>query len=183
VGGVRIGCNLLGYGDKMWIGLAGKKRSGKSTIGRMIARYGYIECALADPIKRCVDNLFCWIVSDDNKDQVYPGWEFSPRKAYQLFGTEFGRALRHDLWTFYADRYFSGYKNVVVTDIRFDDEAEWIRNKGGVVIHLMREVDCDDCHESENGITLFSSEDRYIYNNGTLEETRALVSDIMKGLM
>lgn len=64
----------------------------------------------------------------------------TPRKLLQIIGTEAGRKLIHpDIW---VNSLFSSYKeglNWVITDVRFKNEAQIIKNKGGILIKITRE--------------------------------------------
>lgn len=80
------------------------------------------------------------------KNVIDPYWGFSPRKAYQLFGTEFGRSLHADLWVKMtmkkiakSKQYFQGVDSVFfITDVRFHNEAKTILDSGGLVISIVR---------------------------------------------
>ena len=45
-------------------------------------------------------------------------------------------------------------RTVVITDVRFDNEATFIRNRGGVVINIVREQQdiIENRHSSEGGL-------------------------------
>ena len=60
---------------------------------------------------------------------------------------------------------------VVVTDVRFSNEAFWIHNRGGIVINIVRDKDDieENKHSSEGGLKS-SYIDLTIYNNGTIED-------------
>ena len=60
---------------------------------------------------------------------------------------------------------------VVITDVRFDNEAAWIHNRGGVVINIVRDQDDikENKHSSEGGLKS-DSIDLQIRNNGTIED-------------
>ena len=60
---------------------------------------------------------------------------------------------------------------VVITDVRFSNEAFWIHNRGGVVINIVRDQDDikENKHSSEGGLKP-DDIDLTIYNNGTIED-------------
>lgn len=95
----------------------------------------------------------------------------SPRKAYQLFGTEFGRNMLSDsVWVDIAPK-----KNVVITDCRFPNEAAWVRKNNGKLIRVNRlEAAAVNAHPSEQHI---SQLDVHVdlFNNFSLEHLRTQV--------
>jgi hypothetical protein len=98
----------------------------------------------------------------------------SPRRLMQTLGTEWGRQLIHpDLWLLLADRKIAqNGAGCVVADVRFENEAAWIRRNNGVVIHVFRKTTTQvEQHISEAGISV-QMFDRTIHNNGTLEELK-----------
>jgi hypothetical protein len=70
---------------------------------------------------------------------------------------------------------------VVIADVRFPNEAEWIRAQGGEVWRIVREPATQAAaHASEQGIPP-ELIDRTIDNTGTPEQTRGLVTAAAKG--
>lgn len=73
----------------------------------------------------------------------------SPRQVYQWFGTEGMReGVKDSFWVDLAPK-----KNAIICDVRFNNEAESIREAGGHIIHIVRE-DADKIvsHSSEGGV-------------------------------
>lgn len=66
----------------------------------------------------------------------------SPRQILQWWGTEYRRAQSATYWTDKAERRIRsamvGLRSVVVTDVRFDNEAATIRSLGGTLWQLQR---------------------------------------------
>lgn len=92
---------------------------------------------------------------------------FNIRETLQVVGTEgFRNIIKDDFWVSIAP-----CVNVVIRDIRFDNEAEFIRNNGGKVISVVRDnQDIPNSeHASEGGISE-SLIDIKIHNNGSKEE-------------
>lgn len=87
----------------------------------------------------------------------------------------------------YSDPPAEAY-GMVVPDNRFNNEANIIRDEGGVVVHVCRElpagIELVQGHASELGVTPMES-DIFIQNDGTLEQlrkrTHALVQTISPG--
>ena len=141
------------------IGLAGKKRSGKTIVGRHLAKkHKYIRTMLAEPFKLALMQMFGWTwehIEGELKEVVDERYRFSPRTAMQTIGTEWGRSLNRDLWIILADQRVDWSENVVITDIRRENEAKWVRYKGGTIIHIIRpDLPDNDSHKSESGIKI-----------------------------
>jgi len=81
----------------------------------------------------------------------------SPRRAYQLFGTEYGRGLRPTIWLDIARQALEdAEQGLVITDIRFPNEHKWVSYNGGFVVHVRRKgsghIIGGPVHESEAGL-------------------------------
>lgn len=165
------------------LGLAGPARSGKDTAGQAISWVtGWKTYALASPIKETINDLFDWDgrhAYGELKEIIDPNWGFSPRQAYQLFGTEFGRSLREDLWLRMAYNKYEKLGSLIITDIRFENEADLIRDNGGHIIHIQRK-DCMkvNAHASEIGIKV-KEYDSFLHNDGTVEDFQDSVKKLI----
>lgn len=161
----------------MYIGIAGKKHSGKDTLCKILLDMlgdGWERHAFADAMKDCLEpfcNILGWSREsfDDNsvKESIDQRWGFSRRKVMQAFGTEFGRSLDDDLWVkLFHEKYKS--KHIIIPDVRFDNEADLCR-ENGILIHIQRDTYQNDSHESENDV-LINLSDYIIYNIGTITD-------------
>lgn len=159
------------------IGLAGPKGSGKDTAATVIQslRQGYHSYALADPLKRAVQTIFDWpshMLDDPSyKETLDEFYGVSPRYAMQTLGTEWRDMVQPDLWLLRADKYLQKKEEeglatgVIITDIRRDFEAEWLRDRGGIIFCLDRPgADYSGEHITEQGISE-PLKDAYIYNH------------------
>lgn len=74
----------------------------------------------------------------------------SPRRAFQLFGTEWGRAIDDDIWLDIAPK-----ENTIITDVRFDNEAKYFKDLGAQVILIERPGfrPVTNGHASEAGVS------------------------------
>jgi hypothetical protein len=165
----------------MIIGLTGKKGSGKDTVAaHLIKEYGFERRAFADPLKKSVAALFGipyhkvdeW--KNDPSRMVYLANDFIVTQGVEPFADEiasempFGEFLQHygtrshrdifglDFWvdqTLPKDGFYAGRK-IVVTDLRFENEAHRIKFLQGFVVEITR-PDLEDStardskHESE----------------------------------
>lgn len=163
------------------IGITGRARTGKDTVANfIIAAIGGYRYSFADPLRAMLKPL--GIDLDDpywqaRKEEVIPAIGVSPRRLLQTLGTEWGRdIINPNLWLILAkQRLLQHGPGMVIPDIRFENEAAWVREQGGVIIHLARSgVKRVEAHVSETGIALKDT-DATLFNNGTLEELQTAI--------
>jgi hypothetical protein len=170
------------------IGICGRARAGKSTVANYIrAHYGAEVMAFADPIKAGLVRMFNIAESfmEDDKELAIPGIGASYRKLAQTLGTEWGRGLIHpDLWVLHMMRrigLLDGDDRVIIPDVRFPNEATWIRSQG-VLVHIVRdELQTVREHISEAGIEPMSGE-WVIYNSGSMLDLHSQIDELMGDL-
>lgn len=140
--------------DKMrLIGIAGPARAGKDTLcSYMLDNLDgvWTRSSFADPIKEMLRaiGVDC---SDDKKAVVSDDYGVTPRHMMQTLGTEWGRNLIDgDIWVKAFARLNAG-KCVIVPDVRFENEAELVREHG-ILIHLVGRGGIEGKHVSENAI-------------------------------
>jgi len=161
----------------MLIGVTGKAGSGKDTFAKyFIEQRDFFRYSLADPIKRMVEAGFGLTpdVWDDRekKEQEIEWLGRSPRYLAQTLGTEWGRELvHHDLWLLLAEQFSASYQRVIIPDVRFDNEAEWIKEHGGYVVSVEARGMAVDNHKhaSESGVHP-AYIDTTVKNTGTIEQ-------------
>lgn len=176
------------------IGLCGAAGSGKDTVAEHLRRgYGFRVLAFADPLYAAVSAITGLPVERlrdrGQKERPIDWLGKSPRELLQLLGTEFGRnMIRDDLWVRRAMQEVAGSTEAgcVITDVRFDNEAEAIREAGGFVIEIVRPgMACLTAtaasHSSERGI----SREHIILtltNSGTIDDLNASVDAAIRSL-
>lgn len=128
------------------IGLSGKSGSGKSTAADYLTLgYGYQQFAFADALKDAAGVAFGF--SEEQLDGVLKEvidtrWGVSPRWCMQWLGTEILRSRWPDIWIRHLRQdildflSLNGQKPVVVTDVRFRDEAEALKRWGAVLVRI-----------------------------------------------
>ena len=163
-------------GEPMLIGFAGKARSGKDTAAKFLCdEYRCLHYSFAQPIKDSCKIMFQLTDEQErNKEQIIEPWGYSPRKMYQHIGTDIGRSLDPNIWVKNAEIFVKKNlgRTVVISDVRFSNEAMWIHNRGGVVVQIIRgdnEGITESLHASEHGMT-DKDYDATIYNNGTIAD-------------
>ncbi len=156
------------------IGLAGKARVGKDTVADILQKLtGFDRYSFATPMKEMIKVG----LGLDDKDTQAQAYDRSYRHIAQTLGTEWGRNLIcKDIWIRIAERRIAG-KCVIISDIRTEDEAEFVR-KYGILIHVLRNVSIKDSipykeatHISEAGIE-DKIEDLCLPNNCSLDALR-----------
>lgn len=166
------------------IGLLGMKQSGKDTAGRrLVEEHGYVRFAFADVMKDCLLALNPWVTEDYRLETLISnyGWDIvkenypEVRRLVQVFGTEVGREiLGGDLWVdALRPKVLAALgegRNVVLTDVRFDNEADLVSELDGDLIRVERKgLPDEDRHVSEVGWRSIQP-DWVIHNNGTIED-------------
>lgn len=172
------------------IGIAGPAQSGKSTLAgefrRLVEFRGqkYCEHPFAGPLKRMLASIGV-DVSDPSKNVPVPflDGKVTPRVMMQTLGTEWGRALLPDLWLRVWRHWLDESAHVVVVpDVRFDNEAELIREIGGTIVHVRRKPTADmlavPAHASEAGIKNAKG-DIIFRNDRGIEKMAALAASIL----
>jgi len=159
------------------VGITGRAGAGKDVVANwLVDNRGFTKIALADPMKEFCQKMFGWSRtqlwgSSELRNQPDPRWRgLTPRRALQQLGTEWGRAMHEDVWIRYAlDRCYALNCQVVISDVRFQNETALIQQAGGVVIEVRRPTanrgEAFRFHVSEAGV---SGADHVIDNDGTL---------------
>lgn len=188
----------------MIIGFAGRARSGKDTSAEYIsAQTGLTQMAFADPIK----DMICVMLGEtraeferlkDVEDEIARRIGCTRRKLAQTLGTEWGRdTINPSLWTILLERRYQDvmdqpgwwvnlkrkcgvYTGVVISDVRFPNETNFVRDNGHVVhIHTDRDTIQENEHRSEWGVTI-EEPDEEIYNTTTLDTLFLQLERIIK---
>jgi len=156
------------------VGITGPAGAGKDTVADYLCEHhGYVKYALAAPIKTALNALFGW--PNDNwddrewKETLIDWLGRSPRNLAQTLGTEWGRECVHpELWLLLAEMNINAHtlaRGVVIPDIRFENEAAWLRDRmGGQLWHVYRpKTKKVEAHSSENGVR-WDHRDRKLLN-------------------
>lgn len=179
------------------IGLTGRARSGKDTCANFIEEFSeqtdskvlrlYFSKVLKDACK-VLFNLTDEHLHTDKKEEILDNWklngeEVSTRKLLQWLGTDI---LRNNIdQDFFKKHMFEkiqkgiqeNYDFILITDVRFDNEAELITSLGGKIYHIERpnqtKIEHSD-HASEKGIKDELIHEKII-NDSSLEDFKEKV--------
>jgi len=194
----------------MLIGLNGWPSSGKDTVaGILVDELGYRQYALADKVREALYLVNPLVVSGGAggdlrvRDVVdLHGWDKAKRHAafgteirqlMQRVGTEsartvFGDAVWVDTLSSTIDRdlritHDDSPRGVVVSDVRLTNEAEWVIERGGVVVRIERAgIGPVNNHASEQPLPV-ALIGATVANNGSLVELRAAVLHLAEKLL
>lgn len=166
------------------IGLIGRKRVGKDTVAaRLVGRHGFVRYAFADRVRDAALALDPIVIPGDPEWTsvrlfelvVREGWEAAKdrhevRRVLQNFGTGI-RELDPDFWVRPVMAAITeDPRPAVVTDVRFPNEAQAIRDAGGALVRIGRPgLDESDSHVSEVALA-YHPVDLALINDGTVEQ-------------
>jgi hypothetical protein len=174
------------------IGFLAKRRRGKDTACDYLVEKGYTKGTFALPLKKGVQEMFGFTdeqLFTDKKDEKDDYWGVSPREVCQFVGTEVVRnmfptlvpGIGNDFWVKKADKWYedtmSDHKgDVVWSDVRFQNEVDFILSKGGKVYKIERfemdkkEKNSSDQHASEMDMDKIINYTDVLVNDGTLQD-------------
>jgi hypothetical protein len=194
----------------MIIGIHGAKQTGKDTAANhLISNFAFERLAWADKVKEALAVIFdldlqifhgtdeeknqtTWIRWSDLDDEMgalqslgkFMHKDFiTYRELMQLFGTDVMRAWMPKIWVMTAMRNLNPKQDYVVSDVRFFNEASAIkRHENGWLIKIKRPGNEPSEHASERELPdgMF---DRMIVNDGTVEDYKKTLEEVLQGLI
>lgn len=177
--------------SKVLIGLHGLSRSGKDTAADYLVEHcGFVKVAFAGPLKKAAAEMLGLPLVDmyeGDREKKLPLYGVSIRQVLQLMGTEFAREMLHkDFWVLRMKQELEnlekkGQGKVVITDVRFDNEAIFVRKHGGTVVVIDRPGLKRMSHASEAGIQQ-DVEDVVVKNGGSLRELYEQMYEVYKAV-
>jgi hypothetical protein len=168
-------------------GFAGPAGSGKSLAASMIP--GVLVMGFSDPLYAMLAVMLgiseAALRQQDTKAKTIDWLGRSPRQLLQTLGTEWGREmLGSSVWVDHAFRRVeanaaAGVKAVAFADVRFENEAEAIRARGGRIVHVNRPGIARSGHVSEAGVQVLPA-DLVLHNTGTPDDLRRAVEAVCR---
>jgi len=128
-------------------GIAGVARCGKDTLGKYLisklnkSGFPALHISFASELKRDLDtflkdklNISAFTDVTSEKDLIRP--------MLVCWGTDVCRKIDQDYWIKKIEKQVKSSINnkiiIVITDVRYENEAKWIKENGGFLIHLRR---------------------------------------------
>lgn len=202
----------------IFVGLSGYAGAGKDSVADILVRdYGFTKMAFATPIKDKVEILdpilgyhkeYCCEGCDAEieevrlstllaygmtQEEIKRDFMYGPelRRVWQYVGTDLFREDDEDYWVSRAaeELILSTAERVVFTDVRFENEADWIYSQREIpenfssVWRIARpDKHPHDVHVSEQMVGLLG-EEVTILNDGTLDDLNEPVALAMDMLL
>jgi hypothetical protein len=184
-------------------GISGYSRTGKDTFAAaLVEGRGFQQRSFAEPLRQMLLAQDPFVRGEIRLSVLIKliGWEeakdFYPevRRLLQALGTEAGRKiLGESIWVDTAmrevDDQLNRFENewmtfeaphFVFSDVRFHNEAEAIKARGGIIIRLERDgVTALNGHATETAMDDWSF-DYVVQNNGTVSDLRQRAFDIVE---
>ena len=164
------------------IGITGLARSGKDTAAKfLVEEKNFQQISFAWALKRaCAAMYGIDLTKFDLGDRLGadPFWQMTYREILQKVGTDLvTNHLDPDFWVkrvaYQVSKMDDMKVPVVISDVRFENEATWVRQQGGIIIRIVRHdsglPDELGRHVSESGIA-HNNKDFIVENNSTVED-------------
>lgn len=154
----------------MIVAFSGYPRAGKDTAAEyLISKHQFRRVALADKLKHLAKDLMGVEYREVDKEEFLPEWNMTRRQVWQRVGQQI-RAVHPEIWIRYIADMFDLYANVVVTDVRYPNEIDFMRKLGAKCFRIDRDGTGSTGHESDDALAKYKKWDAIISNNGTVEQ-------------
>lgn len=127
------------------IGIAGKAHAGKDTVAYLLLSLIQVPSYIyhfADPIKQHLCDLLKLDIRYFNdttlKESVYKD-ELTYRMLMQNTGDSFKKIFGEEVFVNLANEYYESINSnsvLIIPDVRYEYEAEWIKNNSGIMIYV-----------------------------------------------
>jgi hypothetical protein len=193
----------LSKADPVLIGIIGKAGTGKTAAADYLEqRHGFVQVAFAaalktsvlEPMLEALGIDYAHLYEPSLKNVPLPGYEreqLTARKLMQLFG-DAGRACAPDWWVDQLaanigmdaeHAYTPVHDRIVVSDVRYPNEAAWVQRHGGVLVRLHRDsAEPVRAHSSEQHIDSLPADVDLVNNGPTLVGLQSLLDGVLADL-
>lgn len=183
----------------LMLGVTGFARSGKDHAADYLARHmNMYKYAFAEPLKTMLKSVFGDHFHEGDRSEICPETCKSYRVMMQTLGTDLGREMWNpQVWINLVEKkrkevedqgkrpdvYRAAFRGepprgMILSDVRFDSEAEYLQRHGGVIVEIVRPEHHSlvdkvkyvvglEGHQSERGISRHYIT-HTIVNDGTL---------------
>jgi hypothetical protein len=192
------------------VAICGRANTGKNSTAKLIAsllcdeKAEYKMMAFADPMKRAVMQMYPWA----DRECLYGLSKFRANPipntfdrdgnplTYRQLLIDIGSRAREndpDHWVKvfdynvkklspFAEKHLVDRKLLIVPDLRFRNEFDYLREKGFFIIKLFRDTDVviDSATETNQDLIKLSEFDYVLDNNGTLDDLKKHTKEIVK---
>lgn len=182
-------CNVQRMASHV-VGLIGRKQSGKDTFAsRLVTAHGFTRLAFADALKGIALDVDPIIDVTPNYAGVFSrlsdalgtmhGWDGAKqlpavRQLLQSLGVATREWIDPHVWVEALARQAHRVSGpVVVTDVRFINEVDWIKYAGGATVRIERPgIDRTDTHVSETELDGYRA-DHLVINDSSVASLHA----------
>jgi hypothetical protein len=179
---------------RLLVGLIGHLGSGKDALADiLVEQCGFIKRSIAEPL-RCelaeilLRGRFLWpadipdeirYLLEQYERSIEAIWEKPTqpgmRRLLQWYGTQYRRSQDPDYWVRQAEKSLPDYGRYVYTDIRFPNEAVFIKQAKGKLWKIVRSsqpVDPFWSHETEQLAACSNCHELTIKNDGSIDDLK-----------
>lgn len=166
------------------IGLGYRARAGKDTVGDILEQsFGYERYSFAHILKEVCYMLAGSLESGDEFKENVQLCGLTGRQLLIAVGKALREHVSPNVWIDALDLpgALVTYDRVVITDVRFPNEAAKIKELGGILIEVRRPGLPDDLDETETAGAAIKW-DHTIVNAGSLEDLEVMVATLLAAL-
>jgi len=143
------------------VAFTGTAGSGKDTAAQALEGYTNVKFAgglkaMLEALLRyqgCPEDMIFRYIEGDFKQRPCPYLcGRTMRHAMKTLGTEWGRRMvAQNLWASALENHIehNEYNSITITDVRFHDEVDFVKSRGGKVYRIDRGFEGNDLHPSE----------------------------------
>lgn len=178
---------------RLIIGIGHRMHRGKGSLGKYIQRYldahglQTYRCNFADPIKVATERIFSFNFDQlygEAKDYLDAYWRLHPREVFQNFGDSMRSAFGENFWTrVWTRTVLERPHSIICSDVRLEGEAKAIKDLGGFLVRVDRDIDLLDDHMTEKDLDDWDAWDYIVDNNKGLGHLASGASTICDSLL
>lgn len=141
------------------IGISGKARAGKDTAFIYFSYRQFVRMSFADPLKELCRKMFKLSTEQTDgklKEIVDPRYNMTPRAILIKVGNDM-RAIMPDVWVqllIEKIKQLPSNSRIIITDVRYRNEAEALKSIGGYIARLERHPSRDNMVSEETKASL-----------------------------